>query len=218
MCEKADSAPIVLSGHGLPESMEGVETPLKAWKSNKTGNMLRVQEVQSSNPGGPINQFRPWFYCSTLSHRPVRGAGRPCEKCERIGQLGRGSHLWPTRLSRLTISIDDQRRPGGNPAGKLRGGCALAGCGLPGGGDRRKDCPRARIPKASRAGGANGWFPYRRRWLRKPPFIWRWENVGMTNLQLARELGCDEKEVWRMLNPRHPTKLPRIKDCLLYTS
>src|ERR1035441_2509267 len=47
MCEKADSAPIVLSGHGLPESMEGVETPLKARKSNKTGNMLRVQEVQS---------------------------------------------------------------------------------------------------------------------------------------------------------------------------
>jgi hypothetical protein len=151
MCEKADSAPIVLSGHGLPESMEGVETPLKAWKSNKTGNMLRVQEVQSSNPGGPINQFRPWFYCSTLSHRPVRGAGRPCEKCERIGQLGRGSHLWPPRLSRLTISIDDRRRPGGNPAGKLRGGCALAGGGLSGGGDRRKDCPRARIPKASRA-------------------------------------------------------------------
>src|ERR1035441_7706667 len=82
--------------------MEGVETPLKAWKSNKTGNMLRVQEVQSSNPGGPINQFRPWFYCSALSHRPVRGAGRPCEKCERIGQLGRESHLWPTQLSRLT--------------------------------------------------------------------------------------------------------------------
>src|ERR1035437_3735613 len=171
MCEKADSAPIVLSGHGLPESMEGVETLLKAWKSNKTGNMLRVQEVQSSNPGGPINQFRPWFYCSTLSHRPVRGAGRPCEKCERIGQLGRESHLWPTQLSRLTISIDDQRRPGGNPAG-------------------------------------------RRRWLRKPPFIWRWESVGMTNLQLARELGCDEKEVRRMLNPRHPTKLPRIKEAL----
>jgi hypothetical protein len=48
----------------------------------------------------------------------------------------------------------------------------------------------------------------------KPPFIWRWENVGMTNLQLARELGCDEKEVWRMLNPRHPTKLPRIKEAL----
>ena len=62
--------------------------------------------------------------------------------------------------------------------------------------------------------GANGWFPYRRRWLRKPPFIWRWESVGTTNLQLARELGCDEKEVWRMLNPRHPTKLPRIKEAL----
>jgi DNA-binding IclR family transcriptional regulator len=37
---------------------------------------------------------------------------------------------------------------------------------------------------------------------------------GMTNVQLARKLGCDEKEVRRMLNPRHPTKLPRIKDAL----
>ena len=166
MCEKADSAPVLLRGHGLPESMEGVETPSKAWKSDKTGNMHRVQEVQSSNPGGPINQFRPWFYCSTLSHRPVRRAGRPCEKCERIGQLGRGSHLWPPRLSRLTISIDDRRRPGGNPAGKLRGDVlwqaadcleeAIAGRIAHGRGSRRR--PERR--------GANGWFPYRRRWLR----------------------------------------------------
>jgi len=27
----------------------------------------------------------------------------------------------------------------------------------------------------------------------------------------ARKLACDEKEVRRMLDPRHPTKLPRIK-------
>jgi len=33
-------------------------------------------------------------------------------------------------------------------------------------------------------------------------------------LQLARETSCDEKEVWRMLNPRHPTKLRRIKEAL----
>jgi antitoxin HicB len=33
-------------------------------------------------------------------------------------------------------------------------------------------------------------------------------------VQLARKLGCDGKEVRRMLNPRHPTKLPRIKDAL----
>jgi len=38
--------------------------------------------------------------------------------------------------------------------------------------------------------------------------------VGMTNVQLARKLGCDEREVRRMLDPRHPTKLPRIKEAL----
>ena len=36
----------------------------------------------------------------------------------------------------------------------------------------------------------------------------------MTNVQLARKLGCDEQEVRRMLDPRHPTKLPRIKEAL----
>lgn len=38
--------------------------------------------------------------------------------------------------------------------------------------------------------------------------------ADMTNVQLAHRLGCDEKEVRRMLDPRHPTKLPRIKDAL----
>jgi antitoxin HicB len=38
--------------------------------------------------------------------------------------------------------------------------------------------------------------------------------AGMTNVQLARKLGCDEKEVRRMLDPRHHTKLPRIKEAL----
>ena len=34
------------------------------------------------------------------------------------------------------------------------------------------------------------------------------------NTELARRLGCDEKEVRRMLDPRHPTKLPRIQHAL----
>ena len=33
----------------------------------------------------------------------------------------------------------------------------------------------------------------------------------MKNTDLARRLGCNEKEVRRMLDPRHPTKLPRIQ-------
>ena len=36
----------------------------------------------------------------------------------------------------------------------------------------------------------------------------------MTNVQLASKLGCDEREVRRMLDPSHPTKLPRIKGAL----
>jgi antitoxin HicB len=38
--------------------------------------------------------------------------------------------------------------------------------------------------------------------------------AGISNLELARRLGCDEKEVRRMLNPRHATKLPRIQAAL----
>jgi antitoxin HicB len=38
--------------------------------------------------------------------------------------------------------------------------------------------------------------------------------AGMTNVQLAGKLGCDEKEVRRMLDPRHPTKLPRLEEAL----
>jgi len=34
------------------------------------------------------------------------------------------------------------------------------------------------------------------------------------NTELARRLGCDEKEIRRMLDPRHPTKLPRIQQAL----
>lgn len=34
------------------------------------------------------------------------------------------------------------------------------------------------------------------------------------NAELARRLGCNEKEVRRMLDPRHPTKLPRIQQAL----
>ena len=38
--------------------------------------------------------------------------------------------------------------------------------------------------------------------------------AGIKNTELARRMGCDEKEVRRMLDPRHPTKLPRIQQAL----
>lgn len=38
--------------------------------------------------------------------------------------------------------------------------------------------------------------------------------VGITKSELATRLGCDEKEVRRLLDPRHPSKLPRIQRAL----
>ena len=40
------------------------------------------------------------------------------------------------------------------------------------------------------------------------------KEAGLTKAELARRLGVDEKEIRRMLNPRHPTKLPRIERAL----
>jgi antitoxin HicB len=36
----------------------------------------------------------------------------------------------------------------------------------------------------------------------------------LTKLDLAARLGCDEKEVRRLLDPRHPSKLPRMQEAL----
>jgi antitoxin HicB len=38
--------------------------------------------------------------------------------------------------------------------------------------------------------------------------------AGISNAELARRLGLDEKEARRILDPRHPTKLPRIEQAL----
>jgi len=40
------------------------------------------------------------------------------------------------------------------------------------------------------------------------------QETGMTRAELATRLGCDEKEVRRLLDPRHPSKLPRIQKAL----
>lgn len=38
--------------------------------------------------------------------------------------------------------------------------------------------------------------------------------ANISKLELARRLHCDEKEVRRLLDPRHPSKLPRIENAL----
>jgi antitoxin HicB len=70
------------------------------------------------------------------------------------------------------------------------------------------------IPKGSRAARGERLIPVPAPMAAKAALYVAMREVGLTNVQLARKLGCDEKEVRRMLDPRHPTKLPRIKEAL----
>ena len=70
------------------------------------------------------------------------------------------------------------------------------------------------IPKASRTARGERTIPVPAPMAAKAALYLAMGEAGMTNVQLARKLGCDEKEVRRMLDPRHPTKLPRIKAAL----
>jgi antitoxin HicB len=40
------------------------------------------------------------------------------------------------------------------------------------------------------------------------------QDAQITKAELAKRLQCDEKEVRRLLDPRHPSKLPRIESAL----
>ena len=70
------------------------------------------------------------------------------------------------------------------------------------------------IPMASRAARGERLTPLPAPMAAKAALYLAMREVGIANVQLARRLGCDEKEVRRMLDPRHPTKLPRIKEAL----
>ena len=70
------------------------------------------------------------------------------------------------------------------------------------------------IPKASRATRGERLIPVPAPMAAKAALYLAMREAAMNNVQLARKLGCDEREVRRMLDPRHPTKLPRIKEAL----
>jgi antitoxin HicB len=70
------------------------------------------------------------------------------------------------------------------------------------------------IPRASRVVRGERLVPVPAPMAAKAALYLAMREAGMTNVQLARKLGCDEKEVRRMLDPRHSTKLPRIKEAL----
>jgi antitoxin HicB len=70
------------------------------------------------------------------------------------------------------------------------------------------------IPKASRGARGERLIPVPAPMAAKTALYLALAEAGMTKAQLARKLDCDEKEVRRLLDPKHPTKLPRIKEAL----
>jgi len=70
------------------------------------------------------------------------------------------------------------------------------------------------IPKASKAARGERLIPVPAPMAAKTALYLAMREARMTNVRLARKLGCDEREVRRMLDPRHSTKLPRIQEAL----
>ncbi len=70
------------------------------------------------------------------------------------------------------------------------------------------------VPKASRPVRGERLVPVPAPMAAKAALYLAIREAKLTHVGLARKLGCDEKEVRRMLDPRHLTKLPRIKDAL----
>ena len=70
------------------------------------------------------------------------------------------------------------------------------------------------IPKASRSARGERLIPVPAPMAAKAALYLAMKEAGIANVALARKLACDEREVRRMLDPRHPTKLPRIKEAL----
>lgn len=70
------------------------------------------------------------------------------------------------------------------------------------------------IPKPSKVARSERLIPVPSLMAAKAALYLAVREAAITNVQLARKLRCDEKEVRRMLDPRHPTKLPRIKEAL----
>jgi antitoxin HicB len=73
---------------------------------------------------------------------------------------------------------------------------------------------RMEIPVPSAARRSNALVPVPAPMAAKAALYLAMKETDVSNTVLARRLGCDEKEVRRMLNPRHPTKLPRIQAAL----
>jgi antitoxin HicB len=70
------------------------------------------------------------------------------------------------------------------------------------------------IPAPSRPHGGCRMVPVPAPMAAKAALHLALREAGLTRSDLAARLGCDEKEVRRLLDPRHPSKLPRLEQAL----
>jgi antitoxin HicB len=70
------------------------------------------------------------------------------------------------------------------------------------------------IPQPSRPRRGQHLVPVPAQTAAKAALYLALREAGLSKLQLAARLRCDEKEVRRLLDPRHPSKLPRLQAAL----
>lgn len=70
------------------------------------------------------------------------------------------------------------------------------------------------IPAPTATGNGRHLVPVPAQMAAKAALYLAVKETGITRSELAARLSCDEKEVRRLLDPRHPSKLPRIEAAL----
>lgn len=107
------------------------------------------------------------------------------------------------------VDLPEAITQGGDTADALREGAdcleeAIAGR------IRRHDC----IPEPSPVGRSSYAIPLSAQMAAKAALYLALSQAGITQVELAARLQCDEKEVRRLLDPRHASKLPRLESAL----
>lgn len=75
-------------------------------------------------------------------------------------------------------------------------------------------CRGDEVPEPSRAAKGQHLVPVPPLMASKAALYLALREADISKTELARRLRCDEKEVRRLLDPRHPSKLARIQDAL----
>lgn len=70
------------------------------------------------------------------------------------------------------------------------------------------------IPSPAKAKSGQYTVPLHSQMAAKAALYLAIREIGISKVELARKLGCDEKEVRRLLDPHHSSKIPRIEAAL----